>query len=100
MKEDVVCEPILNSQRKPIETGIPGVPPACIYVVHCEGNSFPKSLVVEHQQRAIEQLELIVPEDVKDSRLGCSDVTNQLDVVSQYPKHLPQEYDISTLASS
>src|ERR1035441_6284158 len=59
--EDVVGQPILNFQRKPIEPGIAGIPSSFIHIVHCQDDLVPQQPVVKHKQRSIEELELVVP---------------------------------------
>ena len=77
VNEDMVGKPILDSERQPIEERIVGVPPAGIHIVHGAGRSSSPSLVVKHQQRSIEELEFVVPQDMKDSRPGRRGVANQ-----------------------
>ncbi len=81
----MVGKPILDSQRKPIEAGIVRIPYARIHVMHGENYFFPEPLVVKHQQRSIEGLEFIVPQDVKDSWLRFCSVANQPGVVRLEP---------------
>ena len=94
MNEDVVGEPILDSQRKPIEARILGIPLARIHIVRCEDDPFPQQPVVKHQQRSIEELEFVIPQDMKDLRLGCRSIANQLGIVHRHPEDLPYEAGI------
>ena len=64
------------------------MPPTGIYIVRSEKDSLPEEPVVEHQQRAIEKLKFVVPQDIKDSWLGSGGITNQPAVVQQHPEDL------------
>ena len=64
--EDAIGEPVLDAQREAIAPRVVAVPLARIDVVGGERDPLAEQLVVEHQQRAIEELELVVPQDVED----------------------------------
>ena len=51
---------------KAIQPRIVRIPFARVHVVGGEDDPFTQQLVIEHQQRAVEELELIVPENVKN----------------------------------
>jgi hypothetical protein len=100
MNEDAVGKAILDSKRKPIEMSIFRIAPACIHIVQCEDDLFPQELVIKHQQSSIEELELVVPQDVKDFRLGCGSVANQSRIVDQNSGDLSYETCVGLLIAS
>ena len=74
--------------------------PACIHIVHCEDHSFSQESVVKHNQRSIEGLELVIPQDVEDLRHGRGGIADQLAVEDQHPEHLSYETGIRPLIAS
>ena len=88
MNKDVVGKPILDSEREPVEARIPRIPLAGIDIVRGEDDFFPQELVVKRQQRSIEELEFVIPQDMKDSRLGCRRIANELGIVHRHPEEL------------
>jgi hypothetical protein len=100
MNKDVVGLPILDSQGKSIEARIFRVSPIGIYIVHSKDNLLPEKPVVKHQQRAIEVLKFVIPQDVKKFGLGCRSVAKQLRVVRQNPESLLSNADIRPRTAS
>ena len=82
MNQDVIHQAVLNSQRKPIEPRIVIVPLTGVHVVRGEHHFFAEQLIVENQERSIEQVEFVVPQDVKDLRLSYGSITNQAPIVT------------------
>jgi hypothetical protein len=100
MDEDVVGQLILRSQRKTIQGSVIRISLADIYIVYGESNLLAQSLVVQHENDAVEQLKLVVPKNVKDLRLGCRGVTDQLRVVGQDPVDFSADAGIRSLITS
>src|SRR5579859_6861290 len=97
MDEQVVGEPVLNAQRKPIESGIPVIALLCVHIVYGEQNFFSQQFVVIREQRSIEMQEFVVPQNVEDPRLRCGTVADQLQVVAQNPYGLLPQTDMRIL---
>src|SRR5437868_12237808 len=89
VNEDMIGKPILHSQREAIEGGISRIPLTRVHIVNGQNGLFPESPVVKHQQRSIEQLELVVPENMEDYGLGGSGIADQFGVVHREPEHFP-----------
>src|SRR5215467_2352907 len=100
MHEQVVGQPVLESQRKAIEGGVIVVALRRVYVVHGKHNIFPEQLVVIREESSIEMKELVIPQDVKDLRLGSGRVPDQLGVVAQNPCRLFPQADVWILVAS
>lgn len=66
----MVRKSILGSQRQTIETCIVSIPPASVHIMRGEHDLFLQEPVVSHEQCSVKQLELVVPQNVKDSRPG------------------------------
>src|SRR6516164_2715634 len=49
----------------------------------CKNNPLSKQLVIEHQQRSVEEFKFVVPKDVKDPGPGGRRVANKSAVVFQ-----------------
>src|SRR2546426_949473 len=100
MNKDMICEPILHPQGKTIEQCIGKVPPRCINIVRGEDDLFPLEFVVEHEECSIDDLELIVPENVKDIRLWSPSVPDETDIIEQHPGYLADQTSIRLLIPS
>src|SRR5260370_12951891 len=70
MNKSVIHKMILNFKREPNERRVVGVSPTRIDIVRCEHNFLAEQFVVQHQHGPIEKLELVVPQNMKDSWLG------------------------------
>jgi len=100
MDEDVVTKSVLNLEREAIEQRVFRVPSRLINVVRGERNSLSKYLVVQHQDRAIEEFEFVVPQNVQYSGLGARGVPDQLGVVDQQLRQLQRDTSIVVLAAA
>ena len=71
MNENMIGHKILDSKREPVEIGILRVSLPRVYVVRSADDPFPQEFVVKHKYRAVEQLELIIPKNMKYLVLRC-----------------------------
>ena len=100
MHENVVGQAILRPQRRAIEPRVGPVSHACIHVVNREDDLLSQPLVIERQQRAIERVELVVPEDVENLRDGRGRITQQPAVVDQNSPDLAEKAGVRRLIAS
>ena len=91
VNKDMIGQPVLNSQGQTVEKRVVGVSLARIHVVRGERDLLSQHLVVEHQQRPIEDLELVVPQDVQDLRPCGRGVAEESRIVDQHSRHLRRE---------
>src|SRR4051812_36753959 len=98
--EDVVHQPILNAQREPVEPAVVAVPASGIHVMDRQNQALPVHPVIEHQNRAVEELNLVVPEDVKYLCIACSGVANQLVVIRGQACEFAQQVGIVALIAA
>jgi hypothetical protein len=98
--EDMVGQPILDSQSEPIEGRVFRIPNACIHIVHCKNDLFPQGPVVNDNHRSIKGLKFVVPQDVKNSRLRYCGIANEPGVVRQNSNSLPYESNVWPLTAS
>jgi hypothetical protein len=82
----MVDQSILNSERKTIEGRIASVAFTHVHVVSGEDDFLTEQPVVKHEQRSIEELELVIPKNVKDARLRRGGVSNQSYVIDKNPE--------------
>src|SRR5690606_21154775 len=97
--EKMIGEPILDSQSDPIEPTVVAVSPRGIDVMSGEDHLATADAVIEHQDGAIEVLELVVPQYVKDRRLRSRRVDDQPSVILQEATCLHQNGRILALIS-
>ena len=83
VNEDMVAQPVLHSEREPVEPRIIAVPLPLIHIVRGESDLFSQHPVIEHQQSAVEELDLAVPQDMKHGRPRQSGIAHQRRVMSQ-----------------
>jgi hypothetical protein len=100
VNEDAICKAVLDPEREPIENRILRIAPCSIHVVQCQSDLFSKEFVIEHQQCSIEELEFVVPQDVKDFWFGCRRVANKLRIVDQDPGGFSYETCLGFLFAS
>src|SRR5262249_4984218 len=81
--EHVMAEPILNAKRAPIEPAVPAVARRSVHVVHCKNDALSNHPVVGHQEGAVEDLEFVVPENVKKWCARAGRVLKQSSVIQQ-----------------
>ena len=62
----VVGKPILDPQCEPIDRRVFRVALPSVHIVNCQDHFFPHQPIEPHKQRSIEELEFVIPEDVKD----------------------------------
>src|SRR5438552_15799311 len=91
MNEYMICKPILHSQGPSVKSGVRRIPFPSVYIVRGEDNLLTEKFVITQQCRAIEDLELVVPQNVKYLGLGCARITNQSPIVNQHSCHLPSQ---------
>ena len=73
---------------------------ACIHIVSREDDAFsPAACKENRQQRSIKQLKFVIPQNMKDSRLGCRGIPNQLGVIPRKPEHFSQQADVRALTA-
>ena len=68
--------------------------------MRCEDQLFSEQLVVEQEQRAIEELKFIIPQDMKYLWLCCGGVTNELPIISKDPSNFSREIRARILVST
>jgi hypothetical protein len=61
---------------------------------------FAEQSVVEHEQSTIDELELIVPKNVKDGRPGTPCVPDKAPIVCCHSYDFPREIDVRALIPS
>jgi hypothetical protein len=81
MDKDMIRQMILNFQRQTVQIGVFRVSFRLIYIVRCESDSLTKRLVIQHQQRPVEELNLAIPKDVKEVSLRESRIPKQQQVM-------------------
>jgi hypothetical protein len=81
MNENVMAQIVLNSKRKAVQVGIVCISFAGVHVMHGKNNFLAEQSVVEHQERAIKELELIVPQKMEQLWLRRCCITNEFYVV-------------------
>ena len=81
--EDVVAEPVLNAKRQAVEPPIAAVARRDVDVVRRQDDALANQPVVGHQEGAVEELELVVPQDVEDWGPRASHVRKQPGVVPE-----------------
>ena len=97
MNEDMVGKPVLNPQRKTVDRRVFRITPARIHIMDREYDLLPHQPVEKHEQRTIEDLEFVIPQDMKYLWLGCGGVMDQLGVVLEYSGYFFCETGIPTL---
>ena len=65
-----------------------------------EDERFSDHLVVEYQQRAIEELKFVVPQNVENLGLRNGSVTNESPIISQDPGNFSREIRARILVSA
>jgi hypothetical protein len=81
--EDMVDEPILDFQGKPIEPGIVSVPFASVGIVGGEHKAFSQQFVKKQKRGAIKNQEFGVPEDMKNLGFGGRGIAESSTIVAQ-----------------
>src|SRR5438105_2051102 len=97
MHKDMVAQAVLDSQREAVEKTIPGISLGGIHIMRRKHDLFPEQPVIQHQQCTIYYFEPVIPEDVKDLRLGSRGVADKPAIVNQNPQGLPCEAHVLSL---
>src|ERR1700732_43130 len=100
MNEYMVGKLVLYPQGKTIDGRIFRISPAGIYIVDRESDLLPHQPVEKHEQSTIEDLEFVIPQDMKNLWLGCGGVVDQLGVVLEYSGYFFCETGVPTLIAS
>src|SRR5262245_45447821 len=100
MHKDVVSQPILHLKRKPIKETIFKVPFSRVHIVGSKYNSFTQQLVINHQGGSIEELEFVIPQDVKNRCSGVCSKSEKPTIISQHSKDLAREISVPVLLSA
>src|SRR6476661_6890189 len=65
-----------------------------------ERDLFAEKPVVEHQDGTVEELELVIPEQMKNSRLRRRRIANESDIVLQHSRDFAQRSGFGTLITA
>jgi hypothetical protein len=68
--------------------------------VHGVNDPLPQQPVVKHEHGPIEVFELVVPQNMNNSRLGGRGVANESNVILQHPQDLFREPGIRSLIAA
>src|SRR5215469_12054160 len=91
MDENVIAEEILNPKSEVIEKRVIAVAPCLIYVVSCKNDLLAQHFVVQHQESAVEELDLVVPQNMQNPGPGTSGVADKSRVVDHESPQLVHE---------
>jgi hypothetical protein len=100
VNKDMICQAILELQSKAVQEGVVRVPDSRIYVVQGEDDFFSCQFVKEGEERSVKVLELVIPQNMKDFRLGNHCVRDQLYVIADQPEQFCREFIIPTLPAT
>jgi hypothetical protein len=67
MNENEVRKSVLRFQRESIQPTIATIALPGIHIMRGQHNSFTEQTVIQHEERSIEDFELIVPQNVENS---------------------------------
>src|SRR5207249_11091651 len=87
-------------EREPVQPVVIRVPLSNVDVVNSKQDFFTKEFVIDHQERAIEELKLIVPQNVEYGCRGRGRVTKQAQVIKGNSKQLFRSADIRPLIAT
>src|SRR5579871_5712292 len=100
MNKGMIRELVLDPQCEAIEVAVPTISFGCINIVRREDNFLSQTLVVSHQDSSVEQLELVVPKNMKYLGLSSRGIADQPCVIGRDPQYLCEETDIRSLVAS
>src|SRR5262249_45269145 len=100
MDEDMAAEAVLNSEREPIEPTVVTTSLSGIYVVRGKDHSLPEETVIDHERGAVEVLEFIIPEQMKDLGLRARNITGEPGIIGQNADDLAQHWSILVLIAA
>ncbi len=89
--DNAIGKAILGSKGQAIDKVVVAGSRSRVDVVSRQHNRLAECLVVQHQQRAIDRLELVVPEDVEYRRFRSPRVANEPAVIGRDPGDLARE---------
>src|SRR5215475_8338297 len=100
MDEDVAAEAVLDSEREPIEPTVATIPLPGVDVVRGKDHLLPEETVIDHERDAVEVLEFIIPEHMKDLGSRARNITGEPGIIGQNADDLAQQWSILVLIAA
>ena len=83
MNKDVIGKVVLDSQRKAIKDRVVPVPLPLIGIVRGQSDLLTQHPVIDHENGPVKELDLAIPEDMKNARLCCCRILHQKRIMPQ-----------------
>src|SRR5262245_22478121 len=90
MDEDMIGHCVHHTKREPAERVAPLIALVGVDIVSSEHELLAEQLVKGNEQRSIEQLELVFPQDMEDLRIAPKGVRKETGVHAEAPNGLPK----------